>query len=290
MTDKFSAVWVSHSSMSDFLKCPRAYYLKNVYRDPKTRHKIQLMSPPLALGQAVHEVLEALSVLPTATRFNESLIEKFGAAWEKVSGKRGGFTNPDVESRYRLRGEAMLRRVMENPGPVARAAVKIREELPQYWLSEEENIMLCGKIDWLEYLPEQDAVNILDFKTGRSEEDSNSLQLPIYHLLVHNCQKRTVAGASYWYLELNDTQTSKELPDLETAHNRVLEVARQVKLARQLERFKCPEGEAGCRYCSSLEKVLQGEAEYVGENSYGADIYILPERQTAPDEDDSYIL
>ena len=34
--DKYTAVWVSHSSMGDFLKCPRAYFLHNVYKDPKT--------------------------------------------------------------------------------------------------------------------------------------------------------------------------------------------------------------------------------------------------------------
>lgn len=289
MSDKYSAVWVSHTSMSDFLKCPRSYYLKNVYKDPKTKHKVQLMAPPLALGQAVHDVLESLSVLPTPTRLNDSLIEKFGKAWEKVSGKRGGFPNLDVETKYRLRGEAMLRRVMDNPGPVARQAVKIKEDLPHYWLSPEEGIILCGKIDWLEYLPDQNAVNILDFKTGKSEEDPSSLQLPIYHLLVHNCQKRTVAGAGYWYLELNDMVTPKDLPDLETAHTQVLDVARQVKLARQLERFKCPGGEEGCRYCQPMESILRGEAEFVGENTYGQDVYVLAQTKVA-DGDESYIV
>ena len=64
--------------------------------------------------------------------------------------------------------------------------------------------------------------------------------MPIYHLLVKNCQKRNVSGASYWYLEKNDELTPKELPDLETARAKILEIARQVKLARQLQRFKCP--------------------------------------------------
>jgi len=91
MADKFLATWVSHSSISDFLQCPRAYYLKNVYKDPKTRHKIQLMSPPLALGAAVHNVLERLSVLPTDQRLAVSLVKKFEEEWKNISGKRGGF-------------------------------------------------------------------------------------------------------------------------------------------------------------------------------------------------------
>ena len=74
--DKYTAVWVSHSSISDFLQCPRAYFLNNVYRDPQTGHKINLMSPPLALGQAVHYVIESLSILNVDKRFTEPLMPK----------------------------------------------------------------------------------------------------------------------------------------------------------------------------------------------------------------------
>jgi len=96
--DKYTATWVSHSSISDFLQCPRAYFLKHVYRDPKTGHKIKITSPPLALGQAVHEVLESLSTLPVEERFRNSLIEKFHTVWQKLSGKKGGFVNEEVET------------------------------------------------------------------------------------------------------------------------------------------------------------------------------------------------
>src|SRR3989344_7363851 len=180
--DKFSAVWVSHSSISDYLKCPRAYYLNNVYKDPKTGHKISLMAPPLALGQAVHEVIEALSVIPTSKRFQESLIDKFERTWVKFNGKMGGFFDEKTEQAYKLRGLNMIKRVQTNPGPLKNLSVKINMDLPHYWISEEDNLILCGKIDWLEYLEETDSVHVIDFKTSKSEEDLESLQLPIYHL------------------------------------------------------------------------------------------------------------
>ncbi len=274
--DKYTAVWVSHTSMSDFLKCPRAYFLKHVYRDPKNWHKIKLMTPQLALGQAVHEVLESLSILPKEKRFLESLIVKFERAWEKVSGEKGGFASPDMEYRYKTRGQDMLRRVMRHPGPVGESAVKIQQDLPYFWLSEEENIILCGKIDWLEYFVDTDAVHIIDFKTGRYEEDPESLQLSIYHLLVYHCQKRTVCKASYWYIDRDDAPKEQPLGNREEAKARVLRIAQQIKLARQLERFSCPEN--GCGACRPYEAIARGEGQFVGEDGYHYDVYILPEK------------
>ncbi|HPS40824.1 MAG TPA: PD-(D/E)XK nuclease family protein [Candidatus Woesebacteria bacterium] len=278
MPDKYEAVWVSHTSISDFLQCPRAYYLKNVYKNPQTHHKVQLMSPPLALGQVVHSVLESLSVLPGQERFRESLIAKFERNWQLVAGQKGGFFDQATEEEYKERGREMLRKVMAHPGPLTGLAVKIKEDLPHYWLSKEEGIILCGKIDWLEYLKKTDSVHIIDFKTSKNEENESSLQLPIYHLLVHNCQHRDVSKASYWYLGL-DQIVEKTLPDLAVAHRQIFKIAKEIKLARQLGRFKCPHGEAGCFACRPFEKIIRGEAQFVGENDYHYDVYVLKHDQ-----------
>ena len=277
MDDKFSATWVSHSSISDYLKCPRAYYLNNVYKDPKTGNKISLMSPPLALGQAVHDVLESLSILPTDKRFEIPLIQKFETAWSKVSGEKGGFLNKDTQHRYKERGMSMIRRVQNHPGPLKNLAVKINMELPHFWLSQEDNIILCGKIDWLEYIKETDSVHIIDFKTGKGKEDTDSLQLPIYTLLANECQNRHVEKASYWYLETNNTLTEKQLPDLEESRAKVLEIAKKIKLARTIKKFDCPQ-KTGCYACRPLEKIINKEAKFVGNNDFGQDLYILTDQ------------
>lgn len=277
-SDKYSAVWVSHTSICDFLQCPRAYFLKHVYKDPINGHKIKLMSPPLALGQAVHEVMEGLSILPADERLKRSLLEIFEVSWKKVSGEKGGFTSLDVESRYKMRGEEMLRRVMKNPGPISKPAVKIKMDLPNFWLSEDENIILCGKIDWLEYIADTDSVHIIDFKTGKNDEDRDSLQLPIYLLLVQNCQKRKVSKASYWYLEKNDDLTDCTLPDHNEAQKKVLDIARKIKLARTLNKFSCPQ-ETGCKFCKPYEGILSGNAKLVGTDEYNADVYISNEAE-----------
>jgi ATP-dependent helicase/DNAse subunit B len=274
--DRYSAVWVSHSSISDFLACPRAYYLKNVYKDPKTQHKIQLMSSPLALGQAVHEVVESLSNLKTDMRFSQPLTERLEEVWDRVSGEKGGFSNPDVEAQYKRRAESMLRRLTQHPGPLLNLAYKINMELPYFWLSEEDNIILCGKIDWLEYLPETESVHIIDFKTGAGKEAQDSLQLPIYLLLASHCQKYPVEKASYWYIDQDDDPRPQKLPDLESSHQDVLKIAKRIKLARQLGSFNCPQVK-GCHACRPYEALLEGKGERVGTGEHGHDIYILRE-------------
>lgn len=278
MNNRTPSVWVSNSSMSDFLNCPRLYYLRNVYKDPRTSHKINIISPALALGQMVHEVLEALSFLPAEERFKESLLDKYSKSWEKVSGKLGGFKTKEEEDAIKERGLLMLKRVIENPGPLLNKTVKVRKEdpnyLPRMTLSAEDNIILCGKIDWLEYIEATDSVHIIDFKTGKKDEKADSLQLPIYHLIVKNFQKRPVSKASYWYLERNNDVTEVELPNEEDAHFMVMSVAEQVKRARENKEYVCRRG--GCYNCEPFEAILKGKAEFVGVGGYSQDMYILP--------------
>lgn len=238
------------------------------------------------MGQAVHDTIESLSVIPTDQRFEKSLLIRFSQSWEKVSGKMGGFESDEQEARYKAKGEEMIRKVIKNPGPIKNKAVKIQQDLPHFWLSEGEQIILCGKIDWLEYLEKLDAVHIIDFKTGSSKEDPNSLQLPIYLLLVANCQKRKVAKASYWYLQASDEPTQVTLPDLVSAEKQVLEIARKIKLFRKLSKFECPK-EDGCFACKPFEQILSGEAEFVGTNDFGQDLYMI---KKPSGEQDSVIL
>ncbi len=288
MSDKYTATWISHSSISDFLACPRAYFLKNVYRDPKTKHKIKIMSPALALGQAVHETLESLSVLPREQRFAEPLPERFVRSWQKISGKRGGFLDERQEDQFRRRGEDMIARVYRKPGPIGSLAVKLQQDLPNIWLSEDENIILCGKLDWLEYLQEIESVHIIDFKTGRNKEEEESLQLPIYYVLASRCQSRPVVRASYWYLDSDDALTEQKLPEMEESERRLLDIGRRIKLARLAKKFTCPKD--GCRNCASFERILAGEGEMVGRDEYGADVYVLSHVKITPAEDASIIL
>lgn len=241
-----------------------------------------IVTPPMALGSAVHEVIESLAVLPSEERLKVSLVKKLDPVWLKITGKKGGFKNHEEEMEYRGRATQMLINLQENPGPILEKAIKIKSKmnLPHFWLNEEEGIILCGKIDWLKYNEESDSVHIIDFKTGKNEEKEDSLQLPIYLLLATNTQTKDVEGASYWYLDRDDLSrdkagglTEKKLPDLGESYDRVYKVAKRIQLARKINHFKCPKD--GCYACRPYERILKGEGEFVGVSDTKQDIYIL---------------
>jgi ATP-dependent helicase/DNAse subunit B len=285
MADKYTAVWVSHSSMGDFLKCPRLYYLHNVYKDPATGRKMSIVTPHMALGTAVHNVLEDLANYPSAERFNRDLRAKFEEEWEKVSGMKGGFLDPVQEEQFKMRGKDMINNVIKDPKFLVNQRVKLPKEKmnPNYFLSEEDNIILNGQVDWIEFLPDE-TLHIVDFKTGKWEEKEASLQLPIYLLLCNKLRPQwKVSKASYWYLE-SDKIVEKELPDAETAYRNVIDVALKVKQAREAGVFQCPKGPEGCMNCRPYEKILdwkKGKTEdesiiSIGVGGFNQDMFVIP--------------
>lgn len=274
--DKYSAIWVSHSSIGDFLKCRRMYYLHNMYRNPRTNMKVSIVTPHMSLGVAVHEVLEGLGNYKAEDRLKRNLLADYEQAWKKVSGRIGGFTSPEQEAEFKERGKRMIETVVKNPRMLGNKIVKLpRDKMnPNFYIDEANNIILNGLVDWIEYLPETDSLHLVDFKTGKKEESESSFQLPIYLLLCNALQKRKVTKASYWYLE-SDNFVEKMLPDAEKAKQDVLNLALQVKAFRSGTDFTCQNGTDGCIHCKQYEKIFSGEAEFVGVGGFNQELYIL---------------
>lgn len=269
----YGAVWLSHSSLSDFDKCQRLYYLRNVYKDPKTYRKIQVVNPYLSLGATVHDTIGSISLFSKDERFKKSLSDSFEERWRAVSGKIGGFTSKEQEESFKERGLAMIRRIEENPGPLSSLALKIREKIPSIWLSESDNLVLCGVIDWIELLADN-TLHIIDFKTGKSDGDKDSLQLPIYFLIVKNKMKRPVSKLSFWYLDIEDAPREAPFPEIKRVTDILIEKGKKIKELRLQREVVCTRG--GCRYCSEYEAVFQGKAEYVGlDKKMNKDLYLI---------------
>lgn len=271
--NKYSAVWTSHSSLSDYKKCPRAYYLKNVYKT-KNNKKITTVSPHLSLGVAVHDTIEDLAWIPAEERLRVDLKAKFLSLYSKFAGKSGGFSSEDEYQDFKTRGLTMIQTIMKSPGPIAKPAVRLiqdKSELPWMWLSEEENIIVCGKCDWLEY--NDGKLHVIDFKTGKSQEKSDSLQFGFYSLLVKKYKKYPLTKASYWYLLQSPELTPVDLPSYNESFDSILTQSLIVKEAREAKKFSCKY--KGCRNCEPLEKIIRGEAEFVGIGGFGSEQYYI---------------
>lgn len=287
--DKYSAVWLSHSSTSDFKKCPRLYFIRNVWKNQNGR-KVNIVSPAMSLGSAVHGVIEPLAFLKTEDRFKQDLLVTYEEVWQKFSGKMGGFLDSETELEYKEKGKRMIENVIANKGPLANKTVKFYDGdfIPNIYLSEEENIILCGLVDWVEYLPATDSLRVIDFKTGKNDEKDDSFQLPIYKILVEALQKRKVTEAAYWYLEREKNLSKKEIieEDIELIKEEILKIGKDIKTRKESAKnkeelennFKCVQG--GCRFCKEFELIRNyiadtDEVEYVGVGEYKQDLYLI---------------
>jgi ATP-dependent helicase/DNAse subunit B len=202
----------------------------------------------------------------------------------------GGFLDLETETEYKEKGKKMIQNVLENKGPIANKTVKFYDGdfIPNIYLSEEDNIILCGLVDWVEYLPETDSLRVIDFKTGKNDEKDDSFQLPIYKILVEALQKRKVTGAAYWYLEREKVLTKKEIldEDVEDIKEKILKAGKEIKEKKESTRskdeleqnFACPQG--GCRSCREFELIRNytfdtDEIEYLGVGEYKQDLYLI---------------
>lgn len=273
MLNKYTAFWFSSSSIAKYKQCPRAYYLANVYKT-KNKKKISIVSPYLSLGVAVHDTLEDLAWLPAGDRLKVFLPTKFTKIFAKYFGKKGGFKNDDHFYEFEARGLEMIENVQDNPRVLIKPAVRMlqdKNELPWMWLSEEENIIISGKVDWLNY--DNGKINIYDFKTNKSaSEKDDSLQFHIYRLMLPKFKKYPVDKAFYWYLAQNKI-AEKKLPTAEESLDLLMDACRMIKEARISNKMECKYN--GCRECEPLEKILRGEGEYVGIGGFGAEQYYI---------------
>lgn len=265
-------VFISPSSLSDFEKCPQLYYYRYVYKTPRGL-KIQTINPSLALGQSVHDALNQFLMSPPLQRTEEELKRIFEWTWSGLSGEKGGFLSQEEEQGYKNRGIEMLNRFFKNKHFLESEMVKI-SSFPKIELGND--LMLTGKIDWLE--KDGEDYHIIDFKTGKNEEKEDSKQLPIYALLASKLLNSNNIKASYWYLDKDENITSFNLPDLEGTLSELQKKGEIIKMVRQTQSYHCQSGEESCWACKEILTVAQGKGKLVSVDPVNRkqEIYILP--------------
>ena len=255
-----NSLWISYSAICDFEKCKRAYYYKHIYRNHKNNNRIQIVNPYLSLGSIVHEAIEGVAGFSVEERNKTSLVKRYNSFWKNYTGKKGGFISEKQEKEFKERGLKMVKRAEKSP-IIKKPAYNTNSGLPKMNLFP--GVELVGNIDWIEILPSK-KLHIIDFKTGKNEENGNSLQLPIYYLLAKNNIKEEIEKVSYWYLDKDNDPVSQELNFNEDYLKIVKEKAKNIMNAVENKDFKCSSGYRNCFCCRDFDSVFSGEAEYVG--------------------------
>lgn len=263
------AIFISNTSLNDFLSCPRAYFLKNVYRNPKTGYRIQIASPYISLGATIHDAirwfLENLDN-PSLLKLNDH----FRNFWWKYHGKRGGFSSEEEEKVFGQRGLKMLGNFLENHAKLEKMAKPAK--FPKYPLID--NVILTGNLDYVGELDDGN-LHVIDFKTGVKDVDS-PLQLYIYAILAENHYGKAVTKMSFWYLD-RDLEPKEVVPDpLEKTLEWLVEKGKAVKLALEENNWVCKGGDDLCRDCRDYQAVLEGKGEFMfSDHAYKKDVYFL---------------
>jgi len=167
--------------------------------------------------------------------------------------------------------------VMKNPRFLTNKSVRLKNNLLNFPLGFDSDFVLCGKVDWLEFMEGEQAIHIVDFKTSKSQEKEDSLQLGIYFWLVsHFLQSKQVDNQikkmSYWYLDLNLVEERK-LPNIQSLEKEILKIGQKMKLAIKLKSFSCPKN--GCFCCRDWEKIIANKAQLVGLDGNGKELYFV---------------
>ncbi len=252
-------LWISHSAISAFKKCPRLYYMQYVYRNPETGNRIQIINPYLSLGSAVHDTVEELADFPAKERIKMSLEERFKKIFSSYSGVQGGFISEKKEEEFKERGLMMVRRVEGSP-MLKSPSLKPEKKLPNVDLFK--GVKLVGSLDWIEVL-HCGGAHIIDFKTGNSKETNGSLQLPIYTILAKENIDKEVKKVSYWYLQHDDTPVEHEIGDVPASLQKIKDITLEIQKAIESKHFPCSYP-GRCFACGDYDRIFSGEAKMIG--------------------------
>ncbi len=263
-------IYISYTSLSDFLKCPRAYFLKNIYRDSRQGFKLQIINPYLVLGSTVHDTLKwYLESLEKPSR--EETLSKYRNYWRKYRLKRGGFNNLEEEITFGTRGIKMLNNFLDNAKCLEPCAPFL--QFPKINLVE--NIIMIGNFDFVGECADG-TLHIVDFKTGAHDEDS-AVQLYIYAVLAEHCFKKKVSKASFWYLDRDDGPREIVLDPLNGQIEWLKEKSLELKRAVDENVWVCAREKDGfCRDCRDYQLLLDNKGEWLfSDFRYKKEIYYL---------------
>lgn len=283
-------LWLSPSAISDFKNCPRLYWYRSIYRNPVTGYRVNIVTPQLTLGGVIHDTLARFVFLEKVADRKAALEEIFEKLWAQKSDRKGGFASAEEEEKFKGRGRAILEKFLKNEHFQSTTPVRLSasvDYLPKVPLNPESGeVIICGKLDWIENLPDG-SFAILDFKTGAREEPADSIQLPFYAYLLWRLKSIPVKKASFWHLGRDEKPKEITLPEMGKVEQQISEYAHLIKQSIRPGRTKslgCRSSEGRCFWCRPFEQTEKGEAELVDvDHQRRQELYVVEAKKETSD-------
>jgi putative RecB family exonuclease len=267
----------SPSKLNMFFKCPKSYHF--YYLDPiysQVKNELKRLPENIwsfhTLGKAVHNAITLFYHSPPEQRTKQQLKEYLKESWrsevrwsEKPPlGKWGGFKTIDEERDSYHQAILMLKKFLK----LAEVEPQV-EYLPtkdfKHSIEDYINLItplgkdfsISGKFDLI--VKDNGFLHIIDFKTGRGEDDNN-FQLRFYKVLAEVNFQRLVRRASFYFLR----DGNKKEFDLEKEETEEIkeEIVEKIEKIRHTENFETRPSKL-CKFC--LFKTFCPEQEKVTE-------------------------
>lgn len=274
-------------SIGIYTKCPKQYYFEyldnytSVYPNKQKLKQVQIKAGKrreLIFGELLHIVLNLFFHLSEEERSEEKLLTLLKEVWmrgeDKAREKKGGFPDLEDERDWYREANSILKRFYQTRdlSPTITYLPEIEKEgefVDANFLKVplQSDVVLAGKIDRIDR--EEGGFHLIDYKTGKSEED-DEFQLMVYSILAEEALGKPPTKTSYLYLRsgnLKSFQPSKETKA--QAKAKVLEIAEKIRNDNEFS----PHPTKLCHWCNYVEFCPAKEeakkliAEYKGEET-----------------------
>ncbi len=212
---------LSPSAVNGYRTCPQRYlfgYLWSLREGPKAA---------ISFGAVMHTTIKRfVDQLRKGVKLPfDELRRIFETEWNSK-----GFQDDYQEGEYQKDGLEQLRVFHE--GMMAEAPPVLEQE-KAFELPLENNVVIKGRIDQINSLGKNRAVEIVDYKTGRPKKDVDAkkdLQLSLYALAVKEILELQPVRLVFHYLQNNQRQeTTREAQQLDEAQKIVQQAAADIR-------------------------------------------------------------
>lgn len=254
----------SPSKIEMFERCPKSYHF--YYLDPiYSKMKTDLKKMPenifsfYTLGRAVHNAITLFFHVSEDDRTWENLKNILKDTWtsefqwnkKPPLGEWGGFKTLNEEKQAYSQALSMLKnffaiqpknlKIEYLPTPDLRHSIQDYQKLIKPLT---ESFYISGKFDLITQ-NEDETLQIIDFKTGK-KEDNNSFQLKFYKVLAEANFQKPINKASFYFLKSGNIKEFDLIN--QTAEDLKKEIVEKIDLINRTKDFE-PKPSKLCKFC-----------------------------------------